>query len=427
MLGMPYAYDPVVAALARIVWEVWPEVFAAVSSTGPMADTEPIAHLLRERQQNPDYAYAAVAISRDSRLAPLLGPDGAGTFVRFDNGFGVRIREATQVPEELVRAAARIVAAQGAPETPKSLIDTLRRLLPNVRRLVAGESVDVQVITAFEGISITSSRTVETTWGTMRAPSPFELRLHPFGEEEIPSAILETTAPIRMRLGEEHNDGFMGSGRIHNIRDEIDPLRLAVTLAFGRGTPVRWLWRTTLEPVTGMGRFRGPPPTARLGPGSPPDPMTKDEEVELHAWADRMAKGNDAALAVAMRRTLSAISERTFSAEDALIDAVIAWENLFGHGAPAEMTFRVTSALAILLEPDASKRPSLRSELGKIYTLRSKVVHGSAVLVDDKLTEMRDRAIDVAIDALRVIYRDYPRLVSDRDRGIKLILGTASA
>jgi hypothetical protein len=155
--------------------------------------------------------------------------------------------------------------------------------------------------------------------------------------------------------------------------------------------------------------------------------MTKEEAVELHAWADRVGKRNDAALAVATRRTLSAMSERTFSAEDALIDAVIAWENLVGHGAPAEMTFRVTSALAILLEPDARKRPSLRRELSKIYTLRSKVAHGSVVSVDDKLAEMRDRAIDVAIDAFRVLFHNHPSLISDRDRGMKLILGMTSA
>jgi Apea-like HEPN len=424
---MPYSYDPVVAALVRVVDVMWPQVFAAVASTGPMADVEPIAHLFRERQQNPDYAYAALAISRDPRLAALLGPNGAGTFIRFDDGFGFRIQEATQVPEELVRAAARIAVAQDAADTTRSLIDTLRCLLPDVRRLVAGESVDVRVITAFEGIGVESGRAVHTPWGIMRAPSPFELRLHPFGEEEMPSAILETTAPIRMRLGEECNDGFMASGRIHNIQNDIDPLRLAVNLAFGRGTPVRWLWQTTLAPLVGMGRFRGPPPVARLGPGPPRDPMTNEEAIELHAWADRVAKRNDAALAVATRRTLSAMSERTFSAEDALIDAVIAWENLVGHGAPAEMTFRVTSALAILLEPDAHKRPPLRRELSKIYTLRSKVAHGSVVSVDDKLAEMRDRAIDVAIEAFRVLFHSHPSLISDRDRGMKLILGMTSA
>ena len=91
------------------------------------------------------------------------------------------------------------------------------------------------------------------------------------------------------------------------------------------------------------------------------------------------------------------------------------------------MTFRVTSALAILLEPDARKRPSLRSELSKIYTLRSKVAHGSVVSVNDKLAEMRDRAIDVAIEAFRVLFHNHPSLISDRDRGMKLILGMTSA
>jgi hypothetical protein len=37
---------------------------------------------------------------------------------------------------------------------------------------------------------------------------------------------------------------------------------------------------------------------------------------------------------------------------DALIDAVIVVENLFGHGGTAEVGLRVSSALALLLEQE---------------------------------------------------------------------------
>lgn len=44
---------------------------------------------------------------------------------------------------------------------------------------------------------------------------------------------------------------------------------------------------------------------------------------------------------------------------DRLIDAVIGWENLYASG-QGESTFRISGALAWLLEPDASAREALQ-------------------------------------------------------------------
>jgi hypothetical protein len=51
---------------------------------------------------------------------------------------------------------------------------------------------------------------------------------------------------------------------------------------------------------------------------------------------------------------------------DVFIDAVIAWESLFGT-TEGEPTFRVTTCLAALLEDDPARRVELKSQLGR-YT-----------------------------------------------------------
>ncbi|MDQ2760462.1 MAG: hypothetical protein M3Y17_08520, partial [Actinomycetota bacterium] len=51
-------------------------------------------------------------------------------------------------------------------------------------------------------------------------------------------------------------------------------------------------------------------------------------EEQLVLWSRRVAEHYRDSVAVAVSRLLSSARERSFSAEDSLIDAVIAWENL---------------------------------------------------------------------------------------------------
>jgi len=104
---------------------------------------------------------------------------------------------------------------------------------------------------------------------------------------------------------------------------------------------------------------------------------------------------------------------------------VIALENLFGHGDTSEVSFRVTVALTLLLEPDPAKRPALRRELKDMYSARSTVIHGSKLTGKTPLSELKERAIRTAVESLRVLFADRPHFIPDRERGIRLILHTA--
>jgi len=104
---------------------------------------------------------------------------------------------------------------------------------------------------------------------------------------------------------------------------------------------------------------------------------------------------------LAARRLVSAIARRVDHG-DALIDAVMSWENLVGTS--TEVTFRVTAALAKLLEGDAARRRALRKALAKVYDVRSRVVHG-VVVKDAVVRDAAKEAIQVSIRALRASYR----------------------
>jgi hypothetical protein len=126
-----------------------------------------------------------------------------------------------------------------------------------------------------------------------------------------------------------------------------------------------------------------------------------DRIEQVEEWARVVDRSHSPAVDIAARRLISAVANRV-DRSDSLIDAVMVWENLVGTR--SESTFRVTAALAKLLESNPIKRRDLRKDLAKIYEVRSRVVHGSAVEPADVDRACSD-AIDVAVRALRVAYR----------------------
>jgi hypothetical protein len=141
----------------------------------------------------------------------------------------------------------------------------------------------------------------------------------------------------------------------------------------------------------------------------------------LRKWAELVDEHDHPSIGVAIRRVITAVHERS-SADDVLIDSVMAWENLFGHGGTTEVKFRVTSALALMFATDPSNREDIRRKLGKIYDLRSRVVHGAEVSGRQELHEARDRSLEVAIHALRALFEAHRELIPDPNRGMRLIL-----
>jgi hypothetical protein len=165
-------------------------------------------------------------------------------------------------------------------------------------------------------------------------------------------------------------------------------------------------WRTLLGPfdlgLSYSTQIALRPPWSPVGLG--------DRIPELEQWA-RLVEGNHApSVDVAANRLASAVAGR-LDRSDALIDAIMLWENLVGSS--NELTFRVTAAIAKMLEKDPSKRQALRKSLEQTYSVRSKVVHGAAIdgpAVDKACTA----AIDVAIRILRVCYELGPEWLAMR-------------
>jgi hypothetical protein len=194
---------------------------------------------------------------------------------------------------------------------------------------------------------------------------------------------------------------------------------LACALASGKASePVAPLvtWSTSLLPFGyGLGyTFPVLPPRVK-----PPIDMG-NSIAELEEWSRTVDSVHVPSVDVAARRIVSASGQRMDTA-DALIDAVMVWENLVGTS--AETTFRVTASIAKALEPDKARRRALQKTLKQIYDIRSRVVHGAAV-DQVEIHKAATKAVSVAIEILAFSYRrgrDWLALTST-DRADLLLL-----
>jgi Apea-like HEPN len=208
-----------------------------------------------------------------------------------------------------------------------------------------------------------------------------------------PTVVLVLDRPVRLAVSTSEDPGaeMMEPSKSEEVWKQVqragDLLALAALLGIDRSDriPMAGVWVVHHAPVLGASGIHGVfprgarartamffvDPPARTGG----DPLSDEEQRELHEWAARVERHHDPLIDVAVTRILSAFLERD-EAQDALIDAVIALENLFGHRQATEVTLRVTTAATLLIEPDPTKREALQRQLKTVHKARSKVLHG---------------------------------------------------
>jgi len=414
--------DALLAALKQLAEASFPQIFdpaqalkvAGLPSRGFFpALLVPACH--------PASAAAKDALAGDPDLRGFHEAGDTGVFVTSSLGTGWRLTAEQLVPSIIGSAANRVLADSDSVPGPEELVVAAEEVLGEFRRLVRGEEVPATTLVAFEGFAVGSAR-IELPWGVLRAAREFECRIPTFATDD-PTAVLVLRVPNRVRLGDADDASFFDQDSTARLKLVVEQLPLALLLAIERPDFVvaDWLWQTHLLPAQAGWGFAGPG-SPRLFPRRTGAPLNSNEIAQLQEWSVRVADHYDPSIHVAVRRIRTAIRERV-DAEDAVIDAVVAWENLFGHGGQTEVIFRVTTALAILLEQDVRRRSQLRSRLSKVYGVRSTVVHGGELQPRDDLQRRKELAIKTAVAALRRLFRDRPELIHDRQRGLRLILG----
>ncbi len=279
--------------------------------------------------------------------------------------------------------------------------------------------------------------------GRLRAVTEFERALIPPGlsgklsaalEDESAVTIdyagdlvLEQHVPYRIRVQQlEPGTDFPADLLQPDVVGETtEALRLGLLLSSKRepAPVVHRTWQVYIDPLSsGVSTSWNDP---RHAPAFVPAALTGEEATDWKTWTERVSALRRGGVAVAIRRTLMAATERV-DPSDALVDAVIAWENLVGSRR-GEPTLRISTALAWLIGDNTEQRAEVQRTVARLYDLRSDVVHGNRFLETHEAVEKRNSAVRLTVEALRRLFLNRSDLLTEcrggDERSRRLILG----
>ncbi len=319
----------------------------------------------------------------------------------------------SMTPDRLVAsaftAALEAIYYLGLPQTEDEFRDRVLKNLDELKGASVGKPVEVVEVVGLTGPNLPGGRVLNTPWGLLRGIRGPAIDYGP-GPEGFMRAIRlvlcvprQITIPIVSPPVEQIP---LGPWKTTEEGQVLGLLALAFLLADSndqRAVPIP-VWSTTVHPFAAGGSY-----TVRYPFVRPTWPPTLDEEgcVRVEGWCQRLEgrRNISPGASIAGSRLISAVSQRP-SPIDSLVDAVVAWESLVGSKG-GEITFRVTAALAKLIEADPMKRVAIVKQLKGIYSLRSKAVHGEAMDMN-ALKDSTDAAIGFGIAALQRLYEKNP-------------------
>lgn len=282
-------------------------------------------------------------------------------------------------------------------------LDDVLGCLAALRNLGAGKTVEAVAVVGLRGLELEPDLEYELPVGLLRTPTDHEARYAPFfqGSTEVDAVLV---VPTRLTPTPPAAAAEVQMKKQLEIAEVARTVSLAAALARREErdslAAVAVSWITEWTPMQGSGSFK-PGPIERL--------VLKVAygEAELNRlgdWIERVQGADIGHISIAVDRILRAIFE--VEAAESLIDAVIAWENLFGSR--IETAYKVTASLMVLCEDDPGKRIEFRKELDKLYGDRSRLVHGDQAGAE---FEARNRAIQIGLEAIARLIEKRPDLL----------------
>lgn len=372
---------------------------------------------------NPLVESAVDMLKTDKDLTQLVSMEGKDDpFISTAYGGGRQSLDTLMITS-LLTAARRQLFIHGDPLTESAFARAVLSNFDQLKRAARGENIQTDYIVGLAGITWKGNTAVNLPWGTIRKIPDSSARHFATTNFRAPSTAV-LICPQQTEVFISRSTQIPGSNirttdvYASNSRD-TELTRLAFALATAGRDPCapHVTMTSVINPFLSSFGYSTPLST----PWVHHRELTKKQLDDIEKWARLLRDKHHDNLATAGRRITRALSERNDRA-DVLIDAVTAWESLVG--ATTETTFRVTAAMSILLESNASRRKTLQKKLKDIYDIRSSVVHGAAV-DNTKIQESASLAIQYAIRALRGIYERGGQWTSmtSRERADSLILG----
>jgi Apea-like HEPN len=386
-------------------------------------------HLPPQLSELESYRAAGSALAADERLAALINEDLPDRPIVRVGLFGLQLRASVLPAGMLASAVAQCCLREPYTDRPApvALGDVLAENLNALRRIAARKTVTLPCLAGVRGVRLGPGQaSLTTVLGTLHSKDAFHVP--ELAVRSGPDVLVTTTVRTQVQLLRE-NDKKWGAEdpAMEAAAQRLSHLRLALLLgpALEEQVDLRDWARTTVTGFSFLLPFAVTPGWRVLTVAG--DPAGRDfSDAEQASWAEaarHLSALNLTSIQLAIDRFLLAATERT-TAADALVDAVVSLDALFG--APGEARLRVGAAVAWLLEGNSAEgRMRLFKEVFDIYGARSIVVHGNRSS-RRSAEEMVEDALQLALRVLATILYPAKWLLDtpkSADRALALILG----
>jgi hypothetical protein len=305
----------------------------------------------------------------------------------------------------------RRVRALGRGVRLADFVSEVLAALELARRAASKGRCEVPALVVMRGGHVQPGKALNTAFGKLHALTPLQRELAPSAAGG--ELALETTITTAFSFAADLESAQVPAGETPPwmlLREQAWRLAEAALLSYR--TLLLPCWLVSLQPFA-AGVVPVPEPTAL----SPPlrSAILGDE---LSDWTNRLNDG-DSTVALARSRLVSALLRP--DPTDGVVDAVVAWEALFGDSS-GELRFRIAAAMAWLLAPDdADSRDALFTEVRDLYDVRSRLVHGGASPPFAELSRLRSRATEIGVAAVLALYADPRGLVAEKQRRSQIL------
>ena len=339
---------------------------------------------------------ACTAFEEDDVIGPAIR---SRQLYRGTMGSGAAI-QAEVLPHNVILAACEELAALGQSLLLDSVMHCAVKNIEKLRRGIAGKEFKSSVLTAFRGLRVEEGNEIRTPWGTLTHAGRMSAEMWQDASAGLGCSVVHIR-PIQgwLRvLGPE--EWTSGEWVVTNRSAEVISYSVALGAAPGRVVTATPIGSGELLPWGMIGRGGG---VRTSGFVERRASLTPEESVRAVEYMYRLDGQPTSQIEVALRRVVRGIGERVDRA-DVLIDAVIAWENLVEHRT------RPTSSVIWGMHALAADEGWSRSEITRIYCVRSDVVHGEEV-TGGRVRDAATKAIDIALAALRALLDRHPEKI----------------
>ncbi len=304
--------------------------------------------------------------------------------------------------------------------TKNDIIEEIKLNLSLLRDLAQNKETEYSTFIGIRGLMFEDFSTIDLKGAclyqldSIENPSPHVNKIAIKSDNGLSGHILEIKHMIKLSLNKP-------TGTKSNSRDEydfqdkvIESLRFATSFSLLEDKGFTQTFTETGFPIVQIGNFS----EGRTGVYKQIT-IPSSKKLEIQTWYKFLYDTDLSYVKIPLKRLTYAIYQRT-DPEDAIIDAVIAWEGMFSEA--HETSFKVTGSITKYLAKDDSQ--IFLTRIKKLYTLRSDIVHGknNRLLEREDINELRSEVIQIGLECLQKLIKDEKLLKMEASQRVTELL-----